>query len=188
MQESFINKEVNHMANAANIEAKKLIVQEIEGRLKKAKLVVFADYRSVTVSEISDLRNQLRLPGVTAQIYKNTMLDFALQNCGYSGFGEMLFGPNLVVFSEEELVEPAKILNQFSRTSKKLEIKMGILEGNLIDGAAVKALAELPPRDVLLSQVVGTLQAPITSLVRVLNANITGLVRVLDQVREKQAS
>ena len=174
------------MTNAANVEAKKLIVQEIEALIKKSPLIIFADYRGIKVKDISELRTQLRMPGLTAKIYKNTMLEFALKNCGYSNFSEQLFGPNLVIFSEEELVEPAKIVSKFSQGNKNFSIKMGILEGKIINDVTVKALAELPPREVLLSQVLGTMQAPITSFVRVLNANITGLARALDQIREKK--
>jgi large subunit ribosomal protein L10 len=176
------------MANIANVEAKKLIVQEIEAKLQKAQLVIFADYRGTTVEEITNLRNQLRQPGVDVQVYKNTMLTRALNNSGYSDFAGPLFGPNLVVFSENDVVEPAKVLYKFTQDKKKMEIKLGILEGQLIDAAAIKALAELPPRDVLIAQVLGTMQAPITSFVRVLNANITGFVRALDQIRESKAS
>ena len=176
------------MTNAANIEMKKIVVQEIESLIRKSPLMIFADYRGTTVDGISGLRNQLRIPGVTAKVFKNTMLTFALKNCGYDNFSEQLAGPNLIIFSETELVEPAKILNKFSQGNKNFIIKFGILEGRLLDEADVKALAELPSKEELLSQVLGTMQAPITGFVRVLNANITGFVRALDQIREQKAS
>jgi large subunit ribosomal protein L10 len=77
---------------------------------------------------------------------------------------------------------------EFIKQYKKLELKVGILEGQVVGPDQLKALADLPPRDALIAQVLGTMQAPITSLVYVLNANITGLVRVLDQIREQKAS
>jgi len=97
-----------------------------------------------------------------------------------------LFGPNLVIFSNEDLVTPAKVMHEASKKYANLSIKLGIVEGNIVAAEKIKDLAELPPREVLVAQVLGTMQAPISSFVRVLNANITGFVRALDQIREKK--
>lgn len=172
------------------MEKKQEVVKEIQDKLANAQLVIFTNFRGVTVAEITELREKLRLPGVEYKVCKNTMLDFALKNLGYSDYEEKLFGPNAVIFSNEDLVTPAKVIAEFAKAHKKLEvIKMGIVEGKFITADEVKNLAELPPREILVAQVLGTMQAPITSFVRVLNANITGLARALEQIREqKQAS
>lgn len=172
-----------------NLEKKQQVVKEIEQKINDATLVVFTDYRGISVSEMNELRNMLRTPGVEFKVLKNTMLEFALQNTGFPEVIDQIVGPNAVLFSNEDPVAPAKAIYEFIKKHKKLEVKAGLVEGKVISAEQVKALAELPPREVLVAQVLGTMQAPITSFVTVLNANITGLVRVLDQVREqKEAS
>ena len=173
----------------AKIEEKKKIVETIRQQLEASNLVVFTDYRSLNVREITDLRNKLRAPGVKCQVVKNTMLRFALEQCGYENLVFDIVGPNAVIFSEEDPVGPAKAVFEFAKTNKKLQIKGGILEGQMVAAERIKDLSELPPREVLLAQVVGTMQAPMAGLVRVLNGNLTGLARALDQIREqKEAS
>lgn len=176
------------MPNMEIRKQKEQIVARIEEQLKAAKVVMFADYRGMTVAELTDVRNQLRINGVKTEVLKNTMLFFALKNQGYNPaeYEEALFGPNLVVFTEEELVTPAKVLYEASKKFPKLSIKLGIVEGSIVAAGEIQKLAELPPRDVLVATVLGTMQAPITSFVRVLNANITGFVRALDQIREQK--
>ncbi|HBK54607.1 MAG TPA: 50S ribosomal protein L10 [Syntrophomonas wolfei] len=169
------------------IEEKQKIVKEIEGKLQDSMLVVFADYRGIKVEEITDLRNKLRMPGVEFKVLKNTMTEFALQNTGNPEVISHIAGPNVVLFSKEDPVSPTKVIYDFIKQYKKLEVKVAILEGQMVLPDRVKALSELPPREVLLAQVLGTMQAPITSLVYVLNANIGGLVNVLDQIRQQKA-
>lgn len=169
------------------LEKKKLVVEEIKQQLEQSTLVVFTDYRGLKVDEMTELRNQLRIPGVEIKVLKNTMLRFALEKTGNQEMAELINGPNAAVFSQEDPVAPAKILFDFAKTHKNLEIKTGLLEGQVIAPAKIKDLADLPSREVLVATVLGTMQAPITSFVRVLNANLTGLVRALDQVREQKA-
>jgi large subunit ribosomal protein L10 len=116
------------------------------------------------------------------------MMGFALKNSGYQDIANQLEGPNAVLFSDDDLVTPAKAIYDFMKERKKLEVKIGILQGQVVDPDRLKALAELPPKEVLLGKVVGTLQAPISSLVYVLNANLTGLARVIDQIRLQKAA
>jgi len=170
------------------IEQKQQVVKEIEQKLNDATLVVFTDYRGTTVDEISNLRNSLRVPGVTFQVLKNTMTEFALKNVGLPEMADKISGPNAVLFSNEDPVGPVKTLYEFIKKTKKMEVKIGILEGQVIGPEKIKVLADLPPREALVAQVLGTMQAPITSFVYVLNANMTGLVRALDQIRESKAS
>ncbi len=170
------------------IEQKQQVVKEIEQLIQDSALVVFTDYRGTNVEEITNLRNQLRVPGVKFKVLKNTMTEFALKNTGHAELADQIQGPNAVLFSNEDPVGPIKTIMEFIKQYKKLELKVGILEGQVVGPDKLKALADLPPRDALIAQVLGTMQAPITSLVYVLNANITGLVRVLDQIREQKAS
>jgi len=171
------------------IEQKQQVVQEIKEKIEKSKLIICTDYRGLNVEQVNDLRNKLRVPGVEYRVLKNTMFRFALKEAGYEKIAEQITGPNAVIFSDEDLVGPAKTIFDFAKTNKQIELKIGILEGQFLSADGIKDLAQLPSREVLLGQVVGTMQAPITSFVRVLNANLTGLVRALDSIREqKQAS
>lgn len=171
------------------IEEKEQVVQEIKQKLEAATLVICTDYRGLNVEQVTELRNKLRVPGVEYRVLKNTMFRFALQKAGYEDIAAQISGPNAVIFSQDDPVGPAKTIFEFAKTNKDLEIKLGILEGQVLSPEGIKDLAQLPPREVLLAQVVGTMQAPITAFVRVLNANLTGLVRALDGIREqKEAS
>jgi large subunit ribosomal protein L10 len=169
-----------------NIQAKEQVVKEIEQKVNAASLIVFSDYRGLNVEEVTELRNKLRVPGVEFKVLKNTMMRFALKNAGYEDMAEQVQGPNAVLFSNDDVVGPAKTIFEFMRQHPNLEIKFGLLEGQSVSAEKIKALADLPPREVLVAQVLGTMQAPITSFVRVLNANITGLARALDQIREQK--
>lgn len=169
-------------------EQKQLIVEEIYQDLDEAMLVVFSDYRGLNVEEMTELRSKLRVPGIEIKVLKNTMLRFALQKAGCDDAAAQVNGPNAVVFSKEDPVMPAKVLSEYAKTHKNLEIKFGILEGQTINAEKIKNLADLPPREILIAQVLGTMQAPISSFANVLNANLTGLVRTLDQIREQKAS
>lgn len=168
------------------LEEKQKTVKQIEQKLQDAALVVFTDFRGLSVEEMTNLRNRLRAPGVEVKVLKNTMTEFALKNQGYEELIEHIVGPNAVVFSNEDPVAPAKAIFDFIKQFKKLEVKIGLLEGQMVTADKIKALADLPPREVLIAQVLGTMQAPISSLVYVLNANITGLARALDQIREQK--
>lgn len=170
------------------IEEKQLIVEEIKQHLEKSMLIVFTDYRGLKVDEMTELRNKLRVPGVEVKVLKNTMLRFALKELGNNDMADLISGPNAAIISHDDPVTPAKVLFEFAKTHKNLEIKMGLLEGQVITPEKIKNLADLPSREVLVATVLGTMQAPITSFVRVLNANITGLARALDQIREQKAS
>jgi len=170
------------------LEEKQQVVKQLQDRIDKAGLIVFTDYRGLNVEEMTALRNQLRIPGVEYRVVKNTMMGFALKNSGYQDIANQLEGPNAVLFSDDDLVTPAKAIYDFMKERKKLEVKIGILQGQAVDPDRLKALAELPPKEVLLGKVVGTLQAPISSLVYVLNANLTGLARVIDQIRLQKAA
>lgn len=172
-----------------NIETKKEIVQQIEQKIDNAQLVVFTDYRGLTVEEMTELRNRLRVSGVEYRVMKNSMVEFALKNKGLDVIVPYLGGPNAILFSEEDLVGPLKSLYDFMKLTKKMEVKVGLLNGELIYADQVKDLSELPSREVLVAKVLGTMQAPITSLVYVLNANLSGLARAIEQIRlQKEAS
>ncbi|MEK3936985.1 50S ribosomal protein L10 [Sporosarcina sp. FSL W7-1349] len=142
------------------LEAKQAVVGEISDKLKASASVVVVDYRGLNVSQVTELRKQLREAGVDFKVYKNSMTRRAAEAAGLEGLNEHLTGPNAIAFSTEDVVAPAKILNDFAKKNEKLEIKAGVIEGTIATEADVKALAELPSREGLLSMLLSVLQAP----------------------------
>ena len=143
------------------IETKSVQVQEIAAKFEAAASVVVVDYRGLTVSQVTELRKQLREAGVEFKVYKNTLTRRAAESVGVEGINEFLTGPNAIAFSNEDVVAPAKIINEFAKKNEALEIKAGIIEGTIASVEDVKALAELPSREGLLSMLLSVLQAPV---------------------------
>ncbi|MFS0689606.1 50S ribosomal protein L10 [Sporosarcina sp. 179-K 8C2 HS] len=142
------------------LEAKQAVVEEISSKLKSSVSVVVVDYRGLNVSQVTELRKQLREAGIDFKVYKNSMSRRAAEAAGLEGLSEHLVGPNAIAFSTEDVIAPAKILNDFAKKNDKLEIKAGVIEGNVASVEDVKALAELPSREGLLSMLLSVLQAP----------------------------
>ncbi|EPD49510.1 50S ribosomal protein L10 [Paenisporosarcina sp. FSL H8-0542] len=142
------------------IEAKKVRVEEITEKFQTAATAVVVDYRGLSVSQVTELRKQLREAGVEFKVYKNTMTRRAVEVAGLEGLNESLTGPNAIAFSTEDVVAPAKILNDFAKKNENLEIKAGVIEGAIATAEDIKALAELPSREGLLSMLLSVLQAP----------------------------
>lgn len=149
---------------SAIIEVKKQIVDEIAGKLKESKSTIVVDYRGLTVSEVTELRKELREAGVEFKVYKNSMTRRAAEAAELAGLNTSLTGPNAIAFSTEDVVAPAKILNEFAKKHEALEIKAGVGEGNIVTVEEIKALADLPSREGLLSMLLSVLQAPIRNL------------------------
>ncbi|PLR84789.1 50S ribosomal protein L10 [Bacillus canaveralius] len=143
------------------IEQKKQIVEEITDKLKTSKSTIVVDYRGLSVAEVTELRKQLREAGVDFKVYKNSMTRRAAEFAELAGLNEALTGPNAIAFSNEDVVAPAKILNEFAKKHEALEIKAGVIEGTIATVEDVKALADLPSREGLLSMLLSVLQAPI---------------------------
>lgn len=152
------------------LEAKKSVVTEIEEKLKSAATVVVVDYRGLSVGQVTELRKNLREQGIDFKVYKNSMSRRAAEAAGLEGLNEHLTGPNALAFSTEDVVAPAKILNEFAKLNKELEIKAGVIEGVLASADEMKALAELPSRDGLLSMLLSVLQAPMRNLAAITKA------------------
>ncbi|MFS0644889.1 50S ribosomal protein L10 [Siminovitchia sp. 179-K 8D1 HS] len=146
------------------IEQKKQIVEEIGEKLKSSVSTVIVDYRGLNVAEVTELRKQLREAGVEFKVYKNSMTRRAAEAADLAGLNETLVGPNAIAFSTEDVVAPAKILNNFAKEHEALEIKAGVIEGNIATVDEIKALANLPSREGLLSMLLSVLQAPVRNL------------------------
>lgn len=170
-----------------NLENKKAIVADIRQKLEDAQSVVFVDYRGLTVAEVTELRNQCRAAGVEYVVLKNTMIELAAREAGIEGLDPFLKGPTAVAFGMKDAVAPAKVLTEFIKKVKKTEIKCGLVDNKLLDVAGVQALAELPPKEVLIAKMMGSLNAPITNFVGVLSATLRSLVYAIEAVRKQKA-
>lgn len=136
-------------------------VTVVANELKNAASVVVVDYLGLTVEEATNLRKQLRDNGVQMKVVKNTILRRAVAEAGIEGIESTFVGPTAIVFSESEVVAPAKIIAEFAKKAEELEIKGGLIEGKAASADEVKALAALPDRDGMLSMLLSVLQAPV---------------------------
>ena len=152
------------------MESKQVRVEEITEKFKGAATAVVVDYRGLNVSQLTELRKQLREAGVEFKVYKNTMTRRATEVAGLEGLNEFLTGPNAIAFSSEDVVAPAKIINDFAKKNEQLEIKAGVIEGTIASADDIKALAELTSRESLLSMLLSVLQAPMRNFALVTKA------------------
>ncbi|HPT79116.1 MAG TPA: 50S ribosomal protein L10 [Candidatus Atribacteria bacterium] len=167
-------------------EEKVRIVEEIKQKLSQSSSAVLVDYRGLTVEEVTQLRKQFRENNVDYKVYKNTLTELAAKELGYDELIPYLAGPTAIAFGVKDPVAPAKILTENIKKLKKMELKAGLIDGKVIDVDGVKALAELPSREELIAKMLGSMNAPITGLVRVLNGPIRGLVVALNAIREQK--
>ncbi|MFD2308568.1 50S ribosomal protein L10 [Enterococcus termitis] len=151
------------MSEAA-IAKKETLVQNAAEKFEAASSVVIVDYRGLTVEEVTNLRKQLRDAGVEMKVIKNSILSRAAKKVGLDGLDEVFTGPTAVAFSNDDVVAPAKIIDEFAKDAKALEIKGGVIEGKVSSVEEITALAKLPSRDGLLSMLLSVLQAPVRNV------------------------
>ncbi|MDR0324787.1 MAG: 50S ribosomal protein L10 [Oscillospiraceae bacterium] len=174
------------MPNTRVLEQKKAIVIDLAESMKNAASGVLVDYRGISVEADTKLRVELRKAGVTYKVVKNTLMQRAIQGIGLESLEPVLSGTTALAVSDDA-VAPAKILSEYAKkTGDKFKIKAGFVEGRVIDAAGVKALAELPPKEVLIAQIMAGLNAPVSGVANALNANIRGLAVALSAVAEQK--
>ena len=155
-------------------------VEDLKRRLSGVKTVLLAEYRGLTVQQLNDLRRQLRSVSAEYKVVKNRLARLALSE-SLSGVKSLLKGPTGMVISKDDPVAVAKALHTFARTNQALVIKAGYVEGQMLEPAGLKALADLPSKEAIRSQIVGALQGPMAQLVGLLQAPQRELVYVLSQ-------
>ncbi len=155
-----------------NFELKKQVVSDITQKFMNAQSVVVVKYSGLTVEQVTDLRNQCRAAGVEYCVLKNTLVKRALGELGITALDHVLEGPSAFAFGMTDVVAPAKVLDGFISKQKTpvLEVKAGLLGREVLDASGVKALAELPSREVLLARLLGSMTNSISSFVRVVEA------------------
>ncbi|MBP8313192.1 MULTISPECIES: 50S ribosomal protein L10 [Clostridia] len=153
-----------------NRQLKEAKVAEIKEKLEKAQAVVLAKYQGLTVEEDTLLRKNLREAGIEYKVYKNTLVTLAVKELGIEGFDEYLEGPVSIAFGYDDVTAPARILNDFAKDHKALELKAGIVDGELYDAAKIQQLATIPSKEVLIAKLLGSIKSPISSFARVISA------------------
>ena len=168
------------MPSANVLEQKKQVVAELIETLKSAQAGVLVDYRGITVEQDTKLRTKLREAGVEYKVVKNTLTRFAANEVGFQELDEQLNGPTALAVSTTDAVAPAKVISDFAKEVEALQIKAGFVDGKVISLDEVKQLADTPSREVLLAKIMGSLNAPISKLVRTLQALVDNGVEPAD--------
>ena len=168
------------------LEAKQQITEDLHERLAKSAIIVLTDYKGLDVASINDLRRKLRESNVEYQVVKNSLLARASEDTEVAVIKDHFKGPSAIAISYDDPVAPAKVLTQFAKDNKKLEIKVGVLNGKVLDVQAIKALASLPSREVLLAQFLATLNAVPGSFVRTLAEIPRSFVNVLTAIKDQK--
>ena len=163
------------MPNAKVLESKKAVVDVLADKLQNATAAVFVDYKGITVAQDTELRVKFREAGVDYSVVKNTLTRFAANKIGYSEFDGVLNGTTAMASTTGDPIAPARIVCEFAKANKILEIKGGLIEGKVLSVDELKSFGDLPSKDALIAQVLGTFLAPISSL-----------AVVLDQIRQQK--
>ena len=161
-------------------------VELLTEKLRNARVAVLTDYRGLTVGQMQELRGRLRSQEVEYRVVKNTLARRAAVEAGHEGFQVLLKGPVAIAFGYGELGVPAKVLGDFTRQTRiRLEIVGGLAEGRVLGPEQIRQTADLPPREVLLAQLLGALQSPVAQLVATIQAPVQQLVGLLEAYRDK---
>ncbi len=161
-------------------------VELLSEKLKKAKVAVLTDYRGLTVSQIQELRGNLRSGDVEYRVVKNTLARRAAEAAGVPALQSELEGPVAIAFGYDDLSLPSKLINEFVRSTRlKLDVKGGLVEGRVFSPEQVKQLADLPSRETLIAQLLGTLQSPVGQLVAIMQTPHQQLLGVLNAYKNK---
>lgn len=165
---------------------KSAVLAEVIKEVNRSQSVILAEYRGLSVGLLTELRNQARSSAVCLRVIKNTLARRAVLGTSFEGLSKAMIGPLIYAFSADP-VSAAKVLSDFAKSNDKLVVKAGAMPGSVLSQLEVKALADLPSRDVLLSTLMGTMQAPIAQFVRTLNEVPSRFVRVLAALRDQKS-
>jgi len=170
------------MARPEKVEQVELLTE----KLRNARVAVLTDYRGLTVSQLQDLRGRLRAQEVEYRVVKNTLARRAAVEAGHGEFSDLLKGPVAIAFGYGDVGAPARVLGEFTRQTRiRLEIVGGLVEGRVLGGDQARQTADLPSREVLIAQLLTTLQSPIAQLVATIQAPVQQLVGLLEAYRDR---
>jgi len=163
-------------------------VQDIRKSIEGSSSLLLTDYRGLTVSEITTLRRTLRNAGADYKVVKNTLFKLAADKLEESGIYDLLAGPTAVAFVHNDPIAPAKAIMDFAKEHKELEVKGGYVEGRLLTADQIQTLSRIPPKEVLLAQLMGSIQSPISGFVGTLQGLLSNLVYTLQAVADQKAA
>ena len=164
---------------------KEKLVEELSKRFSESDVTILTDYTGINVQAVTQLRDEFRKGSVEYRIFKNTLARIAAKNSGFENLLEFIEGPTGYVFSDEP-VTPAKTLVDFIKSNPSMRIKCAILNRELLDESQVRAIASLPPKEVLIGQLLGQFMAPVSGLVNVLTGPIRNFIYALEDLRKKK--
>jgi large subunit ribosomal protein L10 len=168
-----------------NRDQKAAVVEEIAGQIQSAQAVFAVDYRGISVAQAAELRERLRDSDTRFRVVKNSLSERAADQAGVESLKSLLTGPTALALVGGDAAMAAKALNDAARALNLLEFKGGVMEGTILSGDDVRAIARLPTRDVLNAQLVGAIASPISGLVRTLNALIAGIAIQLQAIADQ---
>ena len=148
-----------------NFDRKKKAVQEIKEKFDKANAAVLVDYRGLNVEEVTELRKQFREAGAEYKIYKNNLVKIAIEGTDFEALTEDLKGPNAIAFGFEDPIVPAKLVNEFAKKHKLLELKSAVVEGQYCDLEKLSSIANIPSREDLIAKFMGSIKSPVSNFV-----------------------
>lgn len=169
-------------------EEKGQVIEELKEKFSEAKAVILTDYKGMTVAELSDLRRLLRGGGIDYRVVKNTLARVASQDTPISAAKDAFKGPVGIALGYQDPVMTAKKVLEFSRKNEKLKLSGGVIEGKLYTANEVKTIADLPPREALLSMLAGAFQAPLSKMAAALSATVSSFAYAMSALKTKQES
>ncbi len=176
------------MGQGAQIRPEKVTeVSQLRDKFSRAVSAVLADFRGLTVQELTDLRRQLREASLEFAVVKNTLARLAVQETGFGELSPYLKGPTSITLSYRDAVAPAKILTAYLRKQPKVALRVGMFQGQVIPGQKIAELAELPPREILLALALAAMQGPLVGLVGTLQGVLYTFVGTLQAIHDKKA-
>jgi large subunit ribosomal protein L10 len=167
---------------------KEQLVGDLSAELKNSKTSVICGYQGMTVSDVAQLRSQLREKEAKMQVLKKTLIQIALKNADIEFDPKAMEGQVAIVFGGDDEIFSPKILHDFAKKNESLKILAGVLEGKMISASEVEGLAKLPSKEELLAKVVGTINAPISGFVNVLAGNLRNFVYAINAIKESKES
>lgn len=169
------------------LQEKQAIVDELSAKLRGANAFYLTDFTGLNVKSITDLRRRLRNAGVEYLVVKNTLAERALEGADFPDIAEFFKGPTALVIGHDDPVAPAKVLADFAKEhDNKPAVKAGIVERKAVSAAQIDVLAKLPPREQLLAELAGALEAPMAQLAYVMQAKLYEMAGLLDALRSSR--
>jgi large subunit ribosomal protein L10 len=181
---SLIKKEVDNL----NRTEKAQLVSELQEKFGNAKGIVFTDYRGLNVEEITELRNSLRESALEYRVVKNTLARIAAEGTPVDQAKDIIAGPIGIAVGYDDPVLVVKKVLEFNKTNKKLEIKGGVVEGNVYALDQLKSISMLPSKEVQLSMLAGVMKAPATKLAGLLSATVTRFAYAMEALKDKKSN